>query len=113
MGHVRRCEEACAIGRWGPNCANECTCQKRHNDCDAVTGRCIDDDDVVSSVEVTSPVYSRSERPQTSRISNVNYEGLPAPRETTERQTKGTFLFEDTFGVSWKDAYPWAEMWKR
>ncbi|XP_014475517.1 PREDICTED: uncharacterized protein LOC106744898 [Dinoponera quadriceps] len=88
-----QCREHCATGQWGPNCANDCTCQSRDNDCDAVTGRCADDDDDDASlVEQTSPGYLRSsttEPVQTSRISNAEHtEVISAPRETTERQTE-------------------------
>ncbi|EZA48455.1 Multiple epidermal growth factor-like domains protein [Ooceraea biroi] len=98
-----QCREACAIGRWGSDCANECTCQNRNNDCDAVTGKCTDDDDV-SLVGRTPPVYlqsSTTERVQTSRISNVEYtEVFSAPRETTEHQTKDVDNLNDTNYVS-------------
>lgn len=88
-----RCQEHCAIGQWGPDCANKCTCQNRDNNCDAVTGRCTNGG--ASLVEQTSPVYLRSttERVQTSRIGNAEYtEVVSAPRETTERQTEGEII---------------------
>lgn len=87
-----RCEEHCAIGQWGPGCANECTCQNRDNGCDAVTGSCTDDDDV-STVEQTLPVYLQSSTtdrpPQTLEISNTEQtEVATVPRVTTERQAE-------------------------
>ncbi|XP_012539680.1 uncharacterized protein LOC105838568 isoform X2 [Monomorium pharaonis] len=96
-----RCEERCAIGQWGLSCANECTCQNRNNDCDAVTGSCIDggdddgDDDDVFSVEQTSPVYLQSSTvdrlPQTTGISTEQTEVVSVvPHWTTERQTEAS-----------------------
>lgn len=100
-----QCKEACVTGRWGSDCANECTCQNRNNDCDAVTGRCTnDDDDDVSLVERTWPVYlqsSTTESVQTSRISDVEYtEVASAPHATTVHQTKDVDNRNDTNYVS-------------
>lgn len=87
------------IGRWGPGCANECTCQNRDNDCDAVTGSCTDDDvddDDVSSVEQTSPAYLQNSTvdrlPQTSGINTEQTEVVSVPRRTTELQTEGEII---------------------
>ncbi|XP_070524024.1 uncharacterized protein [Cardiocondyla obscurior] len=87
-----RCEERCAIGQWGPSCTNECACQNRDNECDAVTGGCIDD---VSSAEQTSPTLlypfesSTDRSPQSSGINDMenmeNMEITLEPRETIER----------------------------
>ncbi|XP_032666019.1 uncharacterized protein LOC116841778 [Odontomachus brunneus] len=90
-----RCREHCATGQWGPNCANECICQNRDNDCDAVTGRCADDnDDGAPLAGQTSPGYLRSsttERVQTPRISSARHtEVISVPRETTGRQTEAS-----------------------
>lgn len=86
-----RCQEQCAMGQWGPDCANKCTCQNRDNNCDAVTGRCTKDDAFV--VEQTSPAYLRSSTTKTPRINNMEYtEGVLAPRETTDHQTEGEII---------------------
>ncbi|XP_020294958.1 uncharacterized protein LOC109860355 isoform X2 [Pseudomyrmex gracilis] len=85
-----QCKEHCAIGRWGSGCVNKCTCQNQNNDCDAVTGRCTDDD--ASSVQQTSSVYllsSTTERMQTPGISNTEYTDVSSePRDVTEHQAK-------------------------
>ncbi|XP_012228330.1 uncharacterized protein [Linepithema humile] len=84
-----QCREHCAIGRWGPDCANECTCQSQDNNCDAVTGRCTDND--ASLIQQQTPLAylpgSTTEPVQTVRIGYAETTAT-VPRESTARQTE-------------------------